>query len=134
MPLGTRQGGTLINAPAAAGDRLSAGRRETGQVPFETKNRHGTVNPNSGRAGKRSPRVAGGPHARRRELCDGVAGRETMGHPPLPRRAMERSRKVEIEVAADAEATQQELSRKIGVSRPTVGRACARRAAVASGS
>jgi hypothetical protein len=43
-------------------------------------------------------------------------------------------RKVEIEVAADAEATQQELSRKIGVSRPTVGRAVrARRAAVASG-
>ena len=59
-----------------------------------------------------------------------TACRETMGHPRLP---AELWRQVEIEVAANPEATQQALARKIGVSRAMVGRMVrARRAAVTS--
>jgi hypothetical protein len=58
------------------------------------------------------------------------AGRETMGRPRLP---AEMWAKVESEVAAHPDATQQALARKIGVSRSTVGRVVrARRAAAAA--
>jgi transposase-like protein len=47
-------------------------------------------------------------------------GRETMGRPRLPAEVWA---KTAIEVAANPNATQKELARKIGVSRSTVGRA-----------
>ena len=82
------------------------------------------------RAGKGFARVAGGAHARRCKLRDGVAGggpqrycikggRETMGRPRLPAGVWA---KIAREVAANPKATQKELARKIGVSRSTVGR------------
>ena len=48
------------------------------------------------------------------------AGRETMGRPRLPAEVWA---KIAREVAANPNATQTELARKIGVSRSTVGRA-----------
>lgn len=48
------------------------------------------------------------------------AGRETMGRPRLPTEVWA---KIAREVAANPNATQTELARKIGVSRSTVGRA-----------
>src|SRR5215470_6955727 len=47
------------------------------------------------------------------------AGRETMGRPRLPAEVWA---KIAREVAANPNATQKELARKIGVSRSTVGR------------
>src|SRR5215813_9890792 len=48
-----------------------------------------------------------------------TAGRETMGRPRLPAEVWA---KIAREVAANPNATQKELARKIGVSRSTVGR------------
>ena len=47
------------------------------------------------------------------------AGRETMGRPRLPAEVWA---KIAREVAANPNATQKKLARKIGVSRSTVGR------------
>src|SRR5215468_2740399 len=47
------------------------------------------------------------------------AGRETLGRPRLPAEVWAR---IAREVAANPNATQKELARKIGVSRSTVGR------------
>jgi hypothetical protein len=63
-----------------------------------------------------------------RHCLDG--GPRNHGRPRLPAALW---RKVEIEVAANPEATQQALARKIGVSRSTVGRVVrARRAGLAA--
>ena len=48
-----------------------------------------------------------------------TAGRQTMGRPRLPAEVWA---KIAREVAANPNATQKELARKIGVSRSTVGR------------
>jgi len=58
-----------------------------------------------------------------------TAGRETMGRPRLPAEVWA---KVEREVAANPDATQEQLARRPGVSRSTVGRA-QRRAAASAG-
>jgi len=46
------------------------------------------------------------------------AGRETLGRPRLPAEVLA---KIAREVAANPNATQKELARKIGVSRSTIG-------------
>jgi hypothetical protein len=59
-----------------------------------------------------------------------TAGRGTMGRPRLPSEVWA---KVEREVAANPDATQEQLARRTGESRSTVGRAQRRAAAASAG-